>query len=202
MKLGVFGSTGGTGRLILTEALRRGHEVTAFARNADALAGIQGLAGVVEGDGRYGDAVAAAVAGQGAVIMTVSGRGEPDVATGIARAVTAAMATAGVARLVATSSYAMVATRPYVLAPLVRKIFGKALIDQRSADEVIRATGLDWTILRASRLTAAPATRPPRVSTGLFVSGPYSVSRAAYANVLLDYAEAPVHVGETVNVTG
>jgi putative NADH-flavin reductase len=202
VKLAVFGSTGGTGRLILTEALRRGHEVTAFARNAGALAGIPGLAGVVEGDGRDGDAVAAAVAGQGAVIMTVSGRGEPDVATGIARAVTAAMATAGVARLVATSSYAMVATRPYVLAPLVRKIFGKALVDQRSADEVIRATGLDWTILRASRLTAAPATRPPRVSTGLFVSGPYSVSRAAYANVLLDCAEATVHVRETINVTG
>jgi putative NADH-flavin reductase len=102
MKLAVFGSTGGTGRLILTEALRRGHEVTAFARNAGALAGITGLAGIVEGDGREGDAAAAAVAGQDAVIMTVSGRGEPDVATDIARAVTTAMAAAGVARLVAT----------------------------------------------------------------------------------------------------
>jgi putative NADH-flavin reductase len=202
MKLAVFGSTGGTGRLILTEALRRGHEVTAFARNAGALAGITGLAGIVEGDGREGDAAAAAVAGQDAVIMTVSGRGEPDVATDIARAVTAAMAAAGVARLVATSSYAMVATRPHVLAPLVRKVFGKALADQRSADEVIRAAGLDWTILRASRLSAAPATRPPRVSTGLFTRGPYRVPRAAYAKVLVDYAEAPVHVRETVNVTG
>lgn len=202
MKLAVFGSTGGTGRLILTEALRRGHEVTAFARNADALRDISGLAGIVEGDGRDRDAAAAAVAGQDAVIITVSGRGEPDVATGIAQAVTAAMAASSVARLVATSSYAMVATRPYVLAPLVRKIFGKALVDQRSADEVISASGLDWTILRASRLTAAPATRPPRVSTALFTSGPYSVSRDAYANVLVDYAEVPVHVHETVNVTG
>jgi hypothetical protein len=96
----------------------------------------------------------------------------------------------------------MVATRPYVLAPLVRKVFGKALADQRSADEVISDAGLDWTILRASRLTAAPATKPPRVSTSLFTHGPYSVPRAAYAKVLVDYAEAPVHVRETVNVTG
>ena len=28
MKIAVFGSTGGNGRLILTEAMRRGHEVT------------------------------------------------------------------------------------------------------------------------------------------------------------------------------
>ena len=94
----MFGSTGGTGRLILAGASRRGHEVTAFARRPGALAGVPGLAAVVEGDGRDQDLAAKAVSGQEAVIMTVSGRGQPGVVAAVARAVTAAMAGAGLQR--------------------------------------------------------------------------------------------------------
>jgi uncharacterized protein YbjT (DUF2867 family) len=202
MRIAVFGSTGGNGRLILGEAVRRGHEVTAFARRAEALAGVTGLAAVIEGDGRDRAAVDKAVAGQQAVIMTVSGQGQPGVATGIATAVTAAMATSGVSRLVATSSYGMVATRPYVLAPLVRRIFGKAFTDQKAADQVIQASDLVWTILRATRLTRGSASRPTRQSTELFTSGPYSLARAAYVAALLDHAEASLHVRQIVNITG
>jgi putative NADH-flavin reductase len=47
MKITVIGSTGGNGRLVLDEAVRRGHEVTAFARQAPALAGVAGAAGTI-----------------------------------------------------------------------------------------------------------------------------------------------------------
>src|ERR1700722_6851944 len=140
MKITVFGSTGGNGRLILDEAVRRGHEVTAFARQAPALADVVGLAAVVEGDGRNRADVDKAVVGQDAIIMTVSGRGAADVAPGIARAVIAAMASFDVPRLVATSSYGMVANRPYVLASVVRRIFAKAFADQLAADRVVEAS--------------------------------------------------------------
>ena len=33
MKLLIFGATGGTGRELLKQALKRGHNVTAYARN-------------------------------------------------------------------------------------------------------------------------------------------------------------------------
>jgi uncharacterized protein YbjT (DUF2867 family) len=193
MKIAVFGSTGGNGRLILDEAMRRGHEVTAFARRGGALAGVAGLAAVVEGDGRDRADVEKAVAGQRVVIMTVTGRGEPGVAADIARAVIAAMAAHGVSRLVTTSSYGMVATRPYVLASLVRRAFRAAFADQDAADQVIKASDLDWTILRATRLTPGPASRPPRLSTGLFTTRPYSLARAAYAASLVDLAGRERH---------
>jgi hypothetical protein len=61
--------------------------------------------------------------------MTVSGRGEPGVAAGIARTVTAVMTSLKVRRLVTTSAYGLVATRPYVLAPLVRRVFGKTFAE-------------------------------------------------------------------------
>jgi uncharacterized protein YbjT (DUF2867 family) len=202
MKLVVFGSTGGTGRLVLDAAVRRGHEVTAFARRAGPLSAQEGLARVVEGDGRDQDAVEMAIAGQQAVIMSVRGKGEPDVAAGVARTVTVAMSAQDVPRLVATSAYGLVATRPYVLASLVRRAFANAFADQRNADDVIQATALDWTIVRATRLTKAGANGPPRQSTELFTRGPYSVARIAYAAALLDLAEGDSRSRQVVNITG
>lgn len=205
MKIAVFGSTGGNGRLILTEAMRRGHAVTAFARRPDALAEVTGLAAVVGGDARDPADAGKAVAGQDAVIMTVSGRGEPGepgVASAIAQVAITAMTAHGVSRLVATSSYGMVADRPHVLAPLVRRVFRTAFADQTDADQIIESSRLDWTILRATRLTPGPASRPARLSTELFTKGPYSLARAVYAAALVDLTENGAHVRQIINITG
>jgi putative NADH-flavin reductase len=199
MKIAVFGSTGGNGRLVLADGIRRGHEVTAFARDAGALAGVAGLAAVVEGDGRDRVAVEKAVAGQTAVIMTVSGRGEAGVVAG---AVTAAMESLGVSRLVAASAYGMVATRPYVVAGVVRRVFAKGFADQADADRIIASSELDWTILRGTRLTGQPADGPARRSTGLFTRGPYSLARSAFAAALVDLAQDRTAARQIVNITG
>jgi uncharacterized protein YbjT (DUF2867 family) len=202
MRITVFGSTGGTGPFVLREAIARGHEVTAFARRADALADASGLAAVVEGDARDVDAASKAIVGQDVVIVTVSGRGQPDVVRDVARAVTVAMGSLGVSRLVATSAYGLVATRPLVLAGLVRRIFAKPFGDQLAADEVIQATDLSWTIARATRLTNATGSTPGRTSTQLFRSGPYSLGRASWAQVLVDLAQDGGFNRQIVNVTG
>jgi putative NADH-flavin reductase len=202
VKIAVFGSTGGNGRLVLAEGIRRGHEVTAFARDASALADVAGLAGVVEGDGRERAAVEKAIAGQAAVIVTVSGRGGAEVIAGIARTVTAAMESLGVSRLVAASAYGMVATRPYVVAGVVRRIFATEFADQAAADRVIASSELDWTILRGTRLTAKPARAPGRRSTELFTKGPYSLPRSAFAAALVDLAQDRATVRQIVNITG
>jgi putative NADH-flavin reductase len=201
MKIAVIGSTGGVGRLILQEATRRQHEVTAFARREVALAEVAGLSNIVEGDGRDRAALERAVAGQQAVITAVSGGGEPDVIAAIARSLTEVMESHGVSRLVATSAYGIVAKRPYVLASLVRRIFRTTFTDQLAADRVIEATDLDWTIARATRLTNGAAGHPARLSTDLFKGGPYSLSRAAYAAALLDLAADHAHPRQIVNIT-
>jgi putative NADH-flavin reductase len=202
MKLAVFGSTGGTGPFVLREAIRRGHEVTAFARRPEVLVEASSLTSVVQGDARDLDAVAQAVAGQDAVILTVSGRGKPGIICEIARTVDQAMRDAGVARLVATSSYGIVATRPYVVASLVRRAFATSFADQAEADEIVQGTDLEWTIARASRLVDKPANRPARVSSELFRKGPYSLSRSAWADVLLDLTSDHSYNRRIINVTG
>ncbi|HEY3923723.1 MAG TPA: NAD(P)H-binding protein [Acidothermaceae bacterium] len=202
MKLAVFGATGGTGPFVLREAVLRGHEVTAFARRPEALVVPSSLASIVTGDARNLDDAAAAVQGQDAVIMTVSGRTQPGAVCEIARAVTTAMSEAGVPRLIATSAYGIVATKPYVMAGLVRRMFAATFADQAAADELVQATELQWTIARATRLIDKPAKRPARTTTELISKGPYSLSRDAWAETLLDLAESGTDIRRIVNVTG
>jgi hypothetical protein len=136
------------------------------------------------------------------VIMTVSGRGEAGVVAGIAGTVTAAMESLGVSRLVAASAYGMVATRPYVVAGVVRRVFAKGFADQADADRIIASSELDWTILRGTRLTGKPADGPARRSTGLFTRGPYSLARSAFAAALVDLAQDRTAARQIVNITG
>jgi hypothetical protein len=136
------------------------------------------------------------------VIVTVSGRGEAGVMAGIAGTVTAAMEALGVSRLVAASAYGMVATRPYLLTGVVRRIFAREFADQAAADEIITSSELDWAILRGTRLTGKPAKGPGRRSIALFERGPFSLPRSAFAAALVDLAEDRASVRQIVNITG
>jgi NAD(P)H-binding len=112
------------------------------------------------------------------------------------------MESLGVSRLVAASAYGMVATRPYIVAGVVRRVFATEFADQAAADLVITASELDWTILRGTRLTARPAKGPGRRSTELFTTGPYSLPRSAFAAALVDLAQDRATVRQIVNITG
>ncbi|MCC9076089.1 NAD(P)H-binding protein [Litorilinea aerophila] len=72
MKLLVFSSTGRTGRHVLEQGIRRGHQITAFTRRPEALAGLEGLAGVIQGDALDLADLRKAVPGHDAVITIVS----------------------------------------------------------------------------------------------------------------------------------
>ena len=71
MKIAVFGATRGTGRAVVEQALARGHEVTAFARNPAAVAASHARLRVVQGDAFDAAAVARAVQGQDAVVSSL-----------------------------------------------------------------------------------------------------------------------------------
>jgi putative NADH-flavin reductase len=113
MKILVIGSTGRTGRHVLAQGVERGHEITAFARRPELLAGSTGLAAVHQGDACDPAAVRAAVRGQDAVIAAVGG-------SQIARTLIDAMRESGVRRLVMTSSRSVPATRPRLPVTLAR----------------------------------------------------------------------------------
>ncbi len=71
MNVLVLGATGGVGQYIVKHALSRGHTVTALVRNPEKLKPAPPGVKVLRGDVLYRDSVAAAIAGQAAVIYSV-----------------------------------------------------------------------------------------------------------------------------------
>ncbi len=70
MKLAIIGATGRVGSRLTAEALRRGHQVTAIARNPEKLAPGPGLT-LVRGDLRQPEEMVRLLAGHDAVISAV-----------------------------------------------------------------------------------------------------------------------------------
>lgn len=204
MKLAMIGATGITGTLVLDEAARRGHALTVLVRDPARLSPDGPTPDhVITGDGADAAAVRSALVGQDAVLVMISSRGtRQPVTSQVARTVVSAAAANDVPRLVATSTYGMVATRPLLVAPALRRVLATSFREQARADEVIRTSGLDWTILRATRLTDTAASGNPRVTPELLQSGPFSLSRADLAHTLLDVVEHHLHSATTLNITG
>jgi hypothetical protein len=102
MKLVIFGSTGGTGRTLLQQALDQGHHVVAFARNPTKLEEIkQANLQVVRGDVLDSAAVEKAVADQDAVFCSIgTGAERSTLREDGTRNIVEAMAKTGVKRLI------------------------------------------------------------------------------------------------------
>jgi putative NADH-flavin reductase len=205
MRITVFGAAGRTGRLVLREGRKRGHEMTAFTRQPEGAFGADeaGLASIVRGDGRDPAAVRAAMGSADAVIAIVAapGRKGPHETADVLKVITSEMTGLGVRRIVMTSAYPIVGDRPRLPIAVIRRVFAASYADAAQAGRIVQSSGLDWTIAYLNRLTDKPATGRAQVSTELF-SRPASVSRADVATILLDTAEDPARAGIAINVCG
>jgi len=158
MKLVVFGATGGLGRAAASTAVARGDQVTAFARHPGRLH-LASSVRVVEGDALDAEAVAAAIAGQDAVLSALGGRPwrDRDVCAQGTRNIVDAMRRHGVRRLVVVSSLGVGDSRERlgwlvrnVAAPLVMR---RSFEDKERMEDVVRSSDLDWIIVRPGLLT-------------------------------------------------
>ncbi|MGZ6391566.1 MAG: NAD(P)-dependent oxidoreductase [Ktedonobacterales bacterium] len=204
MKIAVVGSTGRTGRLVLDQAVRPGHQVTAFSRRPQELQGIQGLHPVVRGDGLNRSDVLEVVRAQDCVISILStpGLGPSSVVTEVTSNIIGAMHETGVRRLICTSSHSLVATRPWLIVKAVKWIFRNPYADVAIMERAVAASNLDWTIVRATQLTDGAATGHMRRAHGDFDTGPYTIRRADLATALLDIAESGDEIRAAVEVSG
>lgn len=211
MKLIVFGASGPTGRLLTAQALAAGHHVTAVTRRPDRFPLADQHLQVVAADVYDATAVADVVAGADAVLSTL---GVPftrqpittySVGTGH---IVDAMSRHGSKRLVVVSSSA---TEPHhhdgagvifnrVLQPMVTKTIGRSTYaDMRLMEARVRASDLDWTIVRASGLFNAPGVTAHQLdedrADGIFTARP------DLAAALLRQVTDPTYSRRTVAVT-
>ncbi len=179
MKILVVGGSRGTGAAVVAELAERGHLVTAYARSAGGVGRGSEEVRYVAGDVLDRDALSKAMVGQDAVAVTLgipdnpfrvrlTGRASSplDIRSSGTRAVIDAMREHGVRRLVVQSTYGIGET--YAQLPFGLKLFFTLAIrpqvrDHERQEQLVRESGLDWTILRPVVLNDEPAAFPPNV---------------------------------------
>ncbi len=169
MRIAVFGANGPTGRLLTGQALAAGHQVAAVTRRPDSFPLHHDRLDVVGADVLDPVAVDGAVSEQDAVLSTLGvPSGKEPISTysrGVSNIV-AAMKRHRVRRLAVVSSSG-VDPHSYsdggflfnrVLLPYVTRVLGKTLYDDmRRMETLVRASDLDWTIVRPNGLYHLPS---------------------------------------------
>lgn len=159
MKLLVLGATGATGRLVVDQALAAGHTVRALVRSPQKLEPARPGLDVVAGQATDTGDVTQAMVGVDAVISALGANGGT-VITDATRAVISGATTAGVARFVYLSSFAVLRDRLSGPAKAMSSLAMSAMVkDKTAAEDALRASNLDWTVVHAVRLTNGPATQ-------------------------------------------
>lgn len=205
MRLFVLGASGRTGSHFLDLALARGHDLTAFVRSPGKLTRSHARLRLAQGDPHSTDQLSAALPGHDAVISTLGVyprdllRPISLVADCMASTV-AAMTRTGVTRLSLVSA-ATLFPGGGLMFSVVRALLRHQIRDLVSAETILRATPLEWTIARPPRLVQSAAEGYVSAVDEL-PRGETTMSFRAVAAFLLDAAEAHAHVREVVGLAG
>jgi putative NADH-flavin reductase len=208
MKLVIFGSTAGTGRELLEQALEDGHDVSAFARAPEKIAELEyPNLRVVQGDVLDSAAVEAAVAGQEAVFCTIgAGAGRTTLREDATRNIVEAMDTAGIQRLICQSSLGVGDSRAnlgfFTKHVIVGLFLRHAFADHERQEAVIKQSSLKWTVVRPPHLLDTPRTGVYRQGfppTDRDIKG--KISRADVADFMLKQLADDSYVQRTPGVS-
>ncbi len=204
MKVLVFGAAGRTGKAVVERVIAAGHQVTAFARDASEL-DMPGVR-VVEGDATDQTAVEAATFGQDAVLDTVGGTTpyeQTTLETSVAKTVITAMERNGVRRLVATSMLGVGESRAnatFYERLLVSTLLRGADNDKSAMEAEIKASALEWVILRPAILTDDPASGRVHVYSEEDGEKAHKISRADLAAFMVDQLSSNEHLRRSVTI--
>jgi putative NADH-flavin reductase len=210
MKVVVFGSTGGTGRAVIAQALEAGHDVTAVARRPSAIEVRHDRLHVVQGDVLRPDTLMEPVAGADAVLSAL-GIGYSRAATTVYSEGTGnvmrAMRAGGVRRIIVVSTTSIDPPSPRVdvaqwlfFRGFLHQLLRKPYADIRLMEESVRASELDWTLLRAVRLTGGPGRGTYRTAVEGRLRRAWSISRADVADCMLAHLADPTTYRRMVEI--
>jgi putative NADH-flavin reductase len=219
MKITVFAATGGIGRHLLDQAVTAGHDVTAVVRDPRKL---PATVHAVRADLSTVDpqALETAVAGADGVLSGLGPRNarQAGITSAGTKAILQAMRATGTRRIIVVSA-APVSTvpspgRPHpprhdpgegfvmrnVLTPMIKRILHAHYADLAVTEDLLRASGLDWTSVRPPRLTDKPLTGRYRVAYERNIRGGALIPRADVAHFMLAALTDARTIGHAVGI--
>jgi putative NADH-flavin reductase len=202
MKLFILGATGGIGRHLVRRLLEQGHSVTAYVRSPQKIGTAHASLQVVPGDVFDADEMARAMAGHDAIL---SAFGPNTLLTStlrrdFGRTVAAAMRKSGVRRLELVSSALLFEELSLLGRVLKTTLFRQMLPDMAGMEAEVEQDGLDWTIVRPTRLTHGAATSSYRIADRKLPKEGSLISRADVADFMVREVEKPAHVKQIVGM--
>ncbi|MEW9528265.1 NAD(P)-dependent oxidoreductase [Microbispora sp. NPDC049125] len=202
MRLAIFGATGRTGRVVVEQALRRGHQVTALSRDPATIPPREHLR-VVTGDVRDLAPVAETIEDAHAVVSTLGRqRRGPAICTEGTRAILSAMAAGRPRRLLILTNYGVAESRRRSLYVAASWLLERSVLrDKEDMEALVRPSATEWTLVRAPILTNGPRTGSYRTGTDLRLTFTSKVSRADIAEFMLSELEEGAYLRQGVSIT-
>ncbi len=208
MRIFVIGATGGTGRELVRQALKRGHPVTALVRNPARMRESHANLTVSKGNVMDPASLAPAMQGQDAVVCALGHKrwlGPSNILSQGTRNIVDAMKAAGVRRLVVETALGVGDSTGrlglYYTLFVIPFILPFYWYDKGRQERVVRESGLDWIIVRPGQLTngrkRGTYKHGPRVGNYLWS---VSISRADTADFMLNQLSATPYLNTAVSV--
>jgi putative NADH-flavin reductase len=195
MKLLILGATGATGLEVVTQAIERGHTVTAFVRDPEPLKLLGDRITVIRGNVLDSAELAGVLVGQDAVLSAFGPRlpisnTDADLLQRFGLALTAAMQQAGVRRVVIESTAFLFKDAVFPPAHLFGRVFFPSVVrDANEMENIFQKSGLAWTFVRPPQLTNKPRTGKYRVLVGHLPPFGFNISRANVADFMIKAGE-------------
>jgi putative NADH-flavin reductase len=196
-KILVLGATGGTGRLIVDQAVARGDDVAVLVRSAEKAKDLKG-AKIIVGDARDEAALRQAVKGRDAVVSALGTPASPfkevTLLSTATRALVKAMEAENVSRLVAITGIGAGDSAGHggflfdklIFPLLLRNIYA----DKDRQEAIVKNSGLAWTLVRPSVLNNKPGRGTIKAIEDLSDFHGGSISREDVAKFVLDQVSA------------
>ncbi len=192
MKIVIFGATGKTGKLLTEQALAKGHQVTVYVRNPNAISIQNTNLKIVVGNLDEKLKIKDALSGAEACFSTLGGNSltkrSHELVSGIDNIVRVAVEEV-VPRFIYLSSFGAGDSKK--LMPAILKFFmvdlflRVPLADHNINEQRIMNSKLQWTLVRPGGLTQGPLTGNVSHGTEAFKQGKTSISRADVAAFML-----------------
>jgi putative NADH-flavin reductase len=208
MKIVVIGASRGIGLALTKMALESGHEVTALVRDVSKMALSHAHLRVLPGDVGNQRSMEVALAGQDAVCVCVGvppSRKPMDVFSNGARTLLAALQKTPMVKVVSVTGVGAGDSRGhggFVYDKLIQPLLLKSMFEDKDREEaVLKASAVEWMIVRPGLLTNGARTGQYRVLTDLHGITAGKISRADVADFILRQLQHPTCFRQTPLLT-